>query len=71
MWISEATWRLVDERVSVRRDTAKDQSLIWRLGRAILEILKVDRRQRAEEAGAEVETLIGSDPHSTGKLGTG
>ena len=39
-WILEATWRLIDERVSARRDPAKDQSLIQRLFRAIAESLK-------------------------------
>ena len=58
----EATWRLVDERVSARQDPTKDQALIRRLGRAIAEILNGDRRQREEEAGKEVETLLGSDP---------
>ena len=42
-WILEATWRLVDERVSVRRDTTSYQSLTWRLGRAIAVRLKGDR----------------------------
>ena len=32
------------------------------MGRAIAASLKGDRRRRAEEAGAEVETLLGSDP---------
>ena len=61
-WISEATWTIVDERVSARRDPAKDQSLIWRLCCAIAEILKGDRRRWAEEAEAEVEALLGSYP---------
>ena len=61
-WILAATWRLVDERVSARRDIAKDQGLIWRLERAIKESLREDRQRRAEEAGAELETLMGSDP---------
>ena len=61
-WISEATWRIVDERVSARRDTTKYHYLIPRLGRAIVESLKVNRRRRAEEAGAEVEALLGLDP---------
>ena len=56
--ISEAVWRLVNERVSVRQDSAKDQSLIRRLGRAIAASLKGYRRQRKEEAGAEVEKLL-------------
>ena len=60
--ISDATWRLVDERVSARQDPAKDQSLNQRLGRTITASLKVDRRQRAEEAGVEVEAILGLDP---------
>ena len=59
-WIPEATWRLVDKRVSMSRNPAKDQSLIQRLGRAIAESLKGDKKWRAEEAGAEVDTLLGS-----------
>ena len=55
----------------MRQDIATYESLIQRLGRAIAASLKGDRRGRAEEAGAEVETLIGSDLHSTRKLGTG
>ena len=62
VWISEAKWRLVNERVSALRDPTKDQSLIQRLERAIAASLKGDRRRRAEEAVAEVETLLGLDP---------
>ena len=58
-WISEATWILVNERVSVRRYPAKDQALICRLGCAIAASLRDNRRWKAEEAGAEVELLIG------------
>ena len=61
-WISEATWKIVGERVSVRRDPANDYSLIQRLGRAIAASLKCDRQRREEEAGEEVEVLLGSDP---------
>ena len=57
-----AMWRLVDERVSARRDISKDQVLIRRLGRAIKASLWDVRRRRAEEAGAKVEALMGSDP---------
>ena len=61
-WISEATWRLDEERVSTRRDPAKDQYLSRIFGRAIVASLKGDRRRREEEAVAEVKTLLGSDP---------
>ena len=60
-WILEATWILVDDIVSVRQFTTKYQSLIQRLGRAITARLKGDRKLLAEEAGAEVEKLLGSD----------
>ena len=53
-WISATTWRLVDKRVSALRNLAKDQALIRRLGHIIKASLKMDRRRRAEEAGAEV-----------------
>ena len=50
-WIVEATRNLVNERVSARQDPAKDQALIRRLSCAIAEILRDERRRRAEEAG--------------------
>ena len=67
-WILKATWRLVDKRVSARRDPVKGNSLIRRLGHAIVASLKGDRRQREEEAGAEVETLLRLDPPPLGSL---
>ena len=60
-WISEETWRLVDERVSVRRGTGVHMS-IRRLGRAIRASLQGDSKRRVEAAGLEVETLMGGDP---------
>ena len=61
-WISEATWRLMDERVSALQYPAKAQALIRRLIRVIAAIMRGDRKLRAEEAGAEVEALLVSDP---------
>ena len=61
-WISAETWRLVDERVSTRRDRAKGQALKRRLGRTIKASFSADRKRRADEAGAEVEALVGADP---------
>ena len=55
-------WRLIDKRVSARRDLAKYQALIRRLGRAIRASLNTDRRRMSEEARAEVGVLLGSDP---------
>ena len=44
-WISNETWKLVDERVSVRRGP-RVQAQLRRLGRAIQASLKGDRRRR-------------------------
>ena len=60
-WISEETWRLVDERVSARRGT-EVHARIWSLGRAIRVSLQRDKKQRVEIAGEEVETLLWEDP---------
>ena len=40
VWILAAMWRLVNERVSMRQDPARDQAQIRRLGRAINASLK-------------------------------
>ena len=49
-WISDETWRLVDERVLARRGT-RVRVILQRLGRAVRASLKGDRRWRVEEAG--------------------
>ena len=61
-WISAATCRIVDRRVSARWEPARYQALILRLGRAINAILKGDWRQSTEEASEEFERLLGTDP---------
>ena len=61
-WLSVETWRLVDGRVSARRDPSKGQALKRRLGRAIKASLAADRRGQADEAGAEVDALVGVYP---------
>ena len=60
-WISEGTWKLVDERVSARRGP-RVLARLRRLGRSIKAILKGDRRPRVEEVGKAVEALLGEDP---------
>ena len=61
-WISESTWRLIDERVSARRDPRYRQDYKQRLGKAVQKSLAIDRRRRADEVGAEVEALVKADP---------
>ena len=60
-WISEETWRLVDDRVSARRGTGF-HARIQILGRAIRASLEGDIKRRVEIAGEEVETLLGGEP---------
>ena len=61
-WISEETWRLVNERVSARRDPQYGQAFKRKLGRVVKKSLAADQEWRAEEAGAEVEALVKADP---------
>ena len=69
-WISEETWRLVDKRVSAHRDPRKGRVLKCRLRRAVKASLAADRKRRADEAGAEVEALVGADPPLVQEAGT-
>ena len=62
-WISETTWRLIDERVSARRDPQCGQAFTRRLGKEVKKSLAEDRRRRADKLGAEVEALVKEDPH--------
>ena len=61
-WISEETWRIVDERVSAHRDPRKGKVLKRKLGRAVKAILAAYQKRRADEAVTEVEALVGADP---------
>ena len=61
-WILEETWRIIDERVSVRWGPRWCQMRIRCRGRAIRAALKGDRRRRVETAGKDVERLLISNP---------
>ena len=52
-WISEETWRLIDERVTMRQK-ARARTGMRRLGREIKKSLKGDRKRRVEEAGTAI-----------------
>ena len=62
MCISIDMWRKVDNRVCARRTPAQKQKLIRCLGQAINVILKGKRIRRTEEAGEDLELLLGADP---------
>ena len=70
VWISDKTWKLVDEQVSARRGT-RVRSRLRRLGRAIKASLKGDRRRRVEEAGKAVEALLGETLQTQRRRGDG
>ena len=59
--ISEDTWRIVNDRVSARRGT-RVQASILRLRRAIMASLKGDSKMMVETGGEKVETLLGAYP---------
>ena len=61
-WISESTWRLINEIVSARRDPRYGQVYRRLLGKAVQKSLATDRRRRADKAGAEVEALVKAHP---------
>ena len=61
-WILELTWRLINERVSARRDPQYGRAFKIRQGKAVKKSLAADRRRRADEAGAEVEAMVKAEP---------
>ena len=61
-WISAETWRLIDKRVSTRRDPRYGKADRRQLAKAIAASLAQDRRRREEEVGTEVEALMKADP---------
>ena len=61
-WILLKTWRLIDERVSTRRDPRYRQAFTRRIGKEVKNSLAEDRKRRADEAGAEVEALVKAEP---------
>ena len=65
-WISDETWKLVDERVTVRRKP-REKTEMRRLGRAIQASLKGYWRRQVEEAGTAVEALLRADPPNAKK----
>ena len=65
-WISAEAWIIVNKRVSMRQEPGQDQRRLRRLGRAIWEAMKEDRRRREVTAGEDVEILLRGDlllPH--------
>jgi len=49
-WISNTTWKLVDERAAMRRSPQFDRTAYRRVDRGVKAAIKADRLRRAEEA---------------------
>ena len=60
-WVSEETWRLVDERITMRRKP-RARTGLRKLGRVIQASLKGYRKRRVEEAGTAIEGMLQEDP---------
>ena len=69
LWISAETWRLVDERVSTRRDPGRDQQHLRQLGRAIRVALKEDMQRRVTPAEEAAESMLTGTPPDHAKIG--
>ena len=61
-WILETTWRIIDKRVSARRDPQYGQAFTRRIGKEVKKSPAEDRKRQADEARAEVEALVKADP---------
>lgn len=57
-WISGDTWRLVDERTTLLKSPTYDWAKARRLGRAIRQAFKLDKKRRTEMAGLDIETAL-------------
>ena len=64
-WISKETWRLVDERVTMRRKS-RARTGLWKLGRDIQASMKEDRKRRVEEAETAIEVRRPLELRSSG-----
>jgi hypothetical protein len=56
-WVSEATWKLVDERIQRKKNGTLTETRRLVLKRRIRSGIKLDRKRRAAAASAEMEAL--------------
>jgi Endonuclease-reverse transcriptase len=58
-WVSDYTWRLIDQRASMRRqDNPNDEHSIQHLSQQIRKSLRRDRKRRTTEAGEKNQQLL-------------
>ena len=57
-WVSPETWRLVDERITLRRNGAGTQQALRVLTRKVKSAFKADRQRQADAVGETIEKLL-------------
>jgi Reverse transcriptase (RNA-dependent DNA polymerase) len=58
-WVSDFTWRLIDQRASVRRqDNPNDEPILQHLSQQIRKSLRRDRKRRTTKAGEKIQQLL-------------
>ena len=60
-WVSEDTWRIVNNRVYELRDQSRNKTLLRRLGHTINASLKGDRNLRTEKVVEVIDRLLGEE----------
>ena len=58
VWISAQTWNLVDQRSAMQKVVNHDGAEVRRLSRRIHQSFRVDRKERAARAGADIEAAL-------------
>ena len=61
LWISDATWRLVDERTALRRTHMADHQELMTAMRRFQAALQEDMRFRVSKLGEDIEKIVESD----------
>jgi hypothetical protein len=57
-WISEETWKLVDERAAMRKRSGCDRTAYCHLDRRVKAALRADRTRQVEEAAVAIDLLL-------------
>ena len=67
--IAKKMWRIIDKRVSARREPGRFQAQLKRMRRTIREALKLERRRQVDTVGEDMERLLTRDPPSAENQG--
>ena len=61
LWISQATWQLVDWRAALQRMGRASAREVWKAWRNFQCVLQEDRRWRVQAEGSNIEELLEAD----------